>query len=115
MAHKTRTSDTELMPNGPLPLTLPELAAHLRIDRATVYRLLQRRELPIPILRLGRSPREAVAATGSELPLLEPPASAATALIPLRSSELQAINKFGRALREARPMTRRGRGTRTTF
>jgi excisionase family DNA binding protein len=57
MAHKTRTSDTELIPNGPLLLTLPELAARLRIDRATVYRLLQRRELPIPILRLGRSPR----------------------------------------------------------
>ncbi len=51
------TSDTELVPNGPLLLTLPELAAHLRIDRATVYRLLQRGELPIPVLRLGRSPR----------------------------------------------------------
>jgi excisionase family DNA binding protein len=52
-----RSSDAELVPNGPLLLTLPELAAHLRVDRATVYRLFQRRELPIPILRLGRSPR----------------------------------------------------------
>ena len=57
MTHNRRTSDAELVPNGSLLLTLPELAAHLRIDRATVYRLLQRRELPIPILRLGRSPR----------------------------------------------------------
>lgn len=57
MTQKRPTSDVELVPHGPLLLTLPELAAHLRIDRATVYRLLQRRELPIPILRLGRSPR----------------------------------------------------------
>jgi len=57
MTQNRRTSDVELVPHGPLLLTLPELAAHLRIDRATVYRLLQRRELPIPILRLGRSPR----------------------------------------------------------
>ena len=57
MTQTRRTSDSELIPNGPLLLTLPELAAHLRIDRATVYRLLQRNELPIPILRLGRSPR----------------------------------------------------------
>jgi excisionase family DNA binding protein len=55
--HSRRTSDAELVPNGPFLLTLPELAAHLRVDRATVYRLLQRQELPIPILRLGRSPR----------------------------------------------------------
>jgi excisionase family DNA binding protein len=58
---KRTTSDAELVPNGPLLLTLPELAAHLRIDRATVYRLLQRGELPIPVLRLGRSPRVRVA------------------------------------------------------
>ena len=57
MTQTRRTPDSELIPNGPLLLTLPELAAHLRIDRATVYRLLQRNELPIPILRLGRSPR----------------------------------------------------------
>jgi excisionase family DNA binding protein len=57
MTNNRRTSDAELVPNGPLLLTLPELAAHLRVDRATVYRLLQRHELPIPILRLGRSPR----------------------------------------------------------
>jgi excisionase family DNA binding protein len=57
LTHNRRAADAELGPNGPLLLTLPELAAHLRIDRATVYRLLQRRELPIPILRLGRSPR----------------------------------------------------------
>ena len=57
VSHARRTSDAELVPNGPFLLTLPELAAHLRIDRATVYRLLQRNELPIPVLRLGRSPR----------------------------------------------------------
>lgn len=57
MTHTRRASDSELIPNGPLLLTLPELAAHLRINRATVYRLFQRNELPIPILRLGRSPR----------------------------------------------------------
>ncbi len=57
MTHNRRTSDAELVPNGPFLLTLAELAAHLRVDRATVYRLLQRRELPIPILRLGRSAR----------------------------------------------------------
>ena len=34
---KQPTSDTELAPNRPLLLTLPRLAAHLRIDRATVY------------------------------------------------------------------------------
>jgi hypothetical protein len=44
--HNRRSSDAELVPNGPLLLTLPELAAHLRVDRATVYRLLHRRELP---------------------------------------------------------------------
>jgi len=57
MDSNTRPTNSELVPNGPLLLTLPELAAHLRVDRATVYRLLQRHELPIPILRLGRSPR----------------------------------------------------------
>jgi excisionase family DNA binding protein len=57
VSHARRTSDAQLAPNGPFLLTLPELAAHLRIDRATVYRLLQRHELPIPVLRLGRSPR----------------------------------------------------------
>jgi len=41
----------------PLLMTLPELAESLRIDRATVYRLLQRKQLPIPVLRLGNSPR----------------------------------------------------------
>ena len=55
------TSDAEMVPNGPLLLTLTEVAAHLRIDRATVYRLLQRGDLPIPVLRLGRSPRVRVA------------------------------------------------------
>jgi excisionase family DNA binding protein len=57
MTSNRRTSEAELVPNRPLLLTLPELAAHLRVDRATVYRLLQRHELPIPVLRLGRSPR----------------------------------------------------------
>ena len=32
MKHNRRTSDVELVPNGPQLLTLPELAAHLRID-----------------------------------------------------------------------------------
>jgi hypothetical protein len=32
MKHNRRFSDVELIPNGPLLLTLPELAAHLRID-----------------------------------------------------------------------------------
>ena len=54
-------SDSEIIPNGPLLLTLTELAAHLRIDRATAYRLLQRGDHPIPVLRLGRSPRVRVA------------------------------------------------------
>ena len=58
---KRPTSDAEFVPSGPLLLTLPEVAAHLRIDRATVYRLLQRGDLPIPVLRLGRSPRVRVA------------------------------------------------------
>lgn len=42
---------------GTLLMTLPELAATLRLDRATVYRLLRRGDLPIPVLRLGHSPR----------------------------------------------------------
>ena len=57
MVQVNARSHIELVPSGPLLLTLPELAAHLRIDRATVYRLLQRGDLPIPILRVGRSPR----------------------------------------------------------
>jgi excisionase family DNA binding protein len=57
MVQSKRKSSLDLGPNGSLLLTLPELAAHLRINRATVYRLLQRGELPIPILRVGRSPR----------------------------------------------------------
>jgi len=32
MKHNRRTSDVELVPNGPQLLALPELAAHLRID-----------------------------------------------------------------------------------
>jgi excisionase family DNA binding protein len=57
MAQSKPRSNVDLVPNGSLLLTLPELAAHLRINRATVYRLLQRGELPIPVLRVGRSPR----------------------------------------------------------
>jgi len=53
MTHNRRTSDAELVPNGSPSPDVARAAAHLRIDRATVYRLLQRRELPIPILRLG--------------------------------------------------------------
>jgi excisionase family DNA binding protein len=39
--------------NGHLLLTIPELAAELRVHRGTVYRLLQRGQLPIPMLKLG--------------------------------------------------------------
>jgi len=34
MKHNRRFSDVELIPNGPLLLTLPELAAHLRGESA---------------------------------------------------------------------------------
>src|SRR5262249_53787246 len=57
MTQSNRRANLDLVPNRSLLLTLPELAAHLRINRATAYRLLQRGELPIPILRVGRSPR----------------------------------------------------------
>jgi excisionase family DNA binding protein len=40
-----------------LLLTIPELAAELRIDKRTVYRLLKAGELPIQVLRVGQSPR----------------------------------------------------------
>jgi excisionase family DNA binding protein len=79
-----RLSDAELVPNGPLLLTLPELAAHLRVDRATVYRLLQRRELPIPILRLGRSPR--VRSTDVEEYLAQLAADCSDVVVPGRSN-----------------------------
>jgi excisionase family DNA binding protein len=49
---------TDRSVDGTLLMTIPELANTLRVDRATVYRLLQRGRLPIPILRLGdKSPR----------------------------------------------------------
>lgn len=40
-----------------LLLTFDELAAALGVDRATVYRLKARGELPLPILHVGNSPR----------------------------------------------------------
>lgn len=57
MPTKQDTAERQFMAGGQLLLTLPELAVHLRVDRATVYRLLQRGDLPIPVLRLGRSSR----------------------------------------------------------
>jgi excisionase family DNA binding protein len=40
-----------------LLLTIPELAAELRVDKRTVYRLLKAGELPLQVLRIGQSPR----------------------------------------------------------
>jgi len=44
-----------------LTLTLPELAEALHVDRRTVYRLIATGELPVPVIRVGRSPRVRVA------------------------------------------------------
>jgi excisionase family DNA binding protein len=42
-------------------MTIPEVGAELRIDRATVYRLLRRGDLPLPLVRIGSSVRVRVA------------------------------------------------------
>src|SRR5215204_5861297 len=44
-----------------LLLDLQELADALAVHRSQVYRMLQRGELPLPILHVGRSPRVRVA------------------------------------------------------
>jgi excisionase family DNA binding protein len=45
------------VPPPKLLLSLPELAEVLGVARASVYRMFARRELPMPILRVGRAPR----------------------------------------------------------
>jgi excisionase family DNA binding protein len=47
----------------PLTLTIPEVAALLRISRNLAYELAARDGLPVPVLRLGRRllvPRQAL-------------------------------------------------------
>jgi excisionase family DNA binding protein len=40
-----------------LLLTIPEVAAELRVDKRTVYRLLKTGDLPLQVLRIGQSSR----------------------------------------------------------
>ena len=40
-----------------LLLTIPELAAELRVDKRTVYRLLKAGKLQLQIVHIGESPR----------------------------------------------------------
>jgi excisionase family DNA binding protein len=40
-----------------LLLTIPELAAELRVVKRTVYRLLKAGQLPLQIVHIGHSPR----------------------------------------------------------
>ena len=40
-----------------LLLTISEVAAELRVDKRTVYRLLRSGELTVPVIRVGSSPR----------------------------------------------------------
>jgi excisionase family DNA binding protein len=52
-----RVDRTTEDPVGALLLTIPEVAAELRLDKRSVYRLLRSGQLPLPIIHIGASPR----------------------------------------------------------
>jgi hypothetical protein len=56
---KRPTSGAELAPNGPLLLTLPQVAAHLCIDRTMVYQAVAPQGYHLVRLRRFRRPHAA--------------------------------------------------------
>jgi excisionase family DNA binding protein len=56
-ARADRIDRTPEDPVGALLLTIPEVAAELRLDKRSVYRLLRSGQLPLQVIRIGASPR----------------------------------------------------------
>jgi excisionase family DNA binding protein len=56
-AKAERVDRTPEDPVGALLLTIPEVAAELRLDKRTVYRLLRSGQLPLQVIHIGASPR----------------------------------------------------------
>jgi len=74
--------------SAPLLLTIPELAAELRVDKRTVYRLLKAGQLPLQVLHIGQSPRVRRADLERYLDQLEAEAQAAALERARRASAL---------------------------
>jgi excisionase family DNA binding protein len=56
-ARADRVDTTPEDPVGALLLTIPEVAAELRLDKRTVYRLVRSGQLPLQVIHIGASPR----------------------------------------------------------
>jgi excisionase family DNA binding protein len=67
-ADNRRATSDDVLPAGPVLLTVPEVARRLSLGRATTYLLVQRGELPV--VRIGRAVRAAGVGQGAGPPLL---------------------------------------------